>query len=101
MNIQEIRNMMKENFIEISEQDWDELICRGKMICNLAHSTIYFKPIQKFPVVIEGQCGKRFEIDRDGNIEILIDGEVIINFTAGMSLLALEETVKKSQEVRR
>ncbi len=97
MKKEEIRELMKENFDEITVDEYVKLKNSGgcKHVCEDGY--VSFKPKQKFPIVFEDKH-KKIEVDRYGNLDIycFFQGDSIY-FNSSKQLLF--DAVDKAKEL--
>ena len=98
MNKKEARELMKDNFDEISCHKW--MVSSGEGIVRMDlgdNVNLYFKPKENFPKVFVG-FQRTFKVYYDGDISIADDGENEI-FIYG-ALPALYKAVELSKKLR-
>lgn len=100
MKKEEIRKLMEENFEEITKKVWRNDSSNGEGCFYCKDGEIYFKPKQKFPIIIECRGGTKIQIDQDGDIVITNSNDNRVAFCCGASLPFLEKAMKKSKEIR-
>lgn len=96
---EEVRELMKDKFVEISNNTYDLCSGIGELEIHTSDGVFYFKPKQKFPIVYESDY-ETISVDEDGAIKIIDNGfNQSVRLTHEFSLLLLKEAIKKSDEI--
>lgn len=98
MKQKEIIELMKENFEEISEEEFNNMNDKGKICVYCVDGNIFFKPKGKFPKIFEDE-NRKVTVWKDGGIDIFskITNESIFFYD---SLPILYDAVKCSKKQR-
>lgn len=99
MKQKEMRELLKENFDEISENEFRNMNYEGEICVYCKDGKIHFKPKERFPKIFEDKS-RRVIVDKDGNIKIFskFTDESIYFFDSLQTLYDAVECSKKQRE---
>jgi len=104
MKKEQIRELMEDNFEEITGIDYEDIcddVGESKVHCE--DGRIYFKPKQQFPLVYELSDDHRLEVDEYGTITLFDDDDdsiALADEDSDRDFEQLHEAIKKAEELR-
>jgi len=104
MKREEVKELLKDKFEEITPHEFIQLSRAGQMDVYCEDGHIYFEPKETWPKVFEGEC-YTFKVDGCGQIYIGGDGRVVPMFhiktiKAGKEAFTLALKLKEKDNVR-